>query len=216
MSCGELLQQGLADPDLMADGTVVSAAFVIGLNGHKKYGEDQGKDQQCRAAGCGQTGRLAHVLLPPSGLILSVTAVLTDSVQNGMGNIQFKAVQLRHGTGHPPGVLGVHVKGLPAPAAGHVKVRLAVRRTDVLVTGFPTARLYGFAKQSRRLHLGEVPIDGAQADLLCTQPLGDLTDGQLLIGMPFQESDQTLSLLGIVFSRHISSRPNLRMIRKSI
>ena len=65
MSRGELLQQDLADLDLVAYGAMIAAAVVVSLSGHKECGEDQGCDQQRRSTDGGKTHSFCQVLLPP-------------------------------------------------------------------------------------------------------------------------------------------------------
>ena len=63
MGCGELLQKLLDALDLMTDGTVLASAIVVSLSNDKKHREEQGKNQQRRAAWGGKTCSFRHVLL---------------------------------------------------------------------------------------------------------------------------------------------------------
>ena len=215
MGCGELLQDCLADLNLMTDGAMLFVALMVSFSGDKKEREDQSKDQHCCTAYGSKTNSFRHDLSPFCVMLRPMT-VLANAVQDGIKNIQFKAVQFRHDARHSLGVFSIHMKGFSASCAGHVQVGAAVRRTYILIVHFPAAWSGKFTEEACRFQPGKVSIDCTKADLLHAQRLGNLADRQPLIRMLFQKGDQPRSLPGLIVSCHNSSHPNLRIIRKLI
>ena len=90
---------------------------------------------------------------------------------------------------------------------------VAVFRTHILVIGLSASRFYRFTDQPLRLQLGQIPVDGAEADLLGAQFLSDLPYLQQLIRMLIEKADQIIPLTGIVLLHPQTSR-DLRIICK--
>ena len=86
-------------------------------------------------------------------------------------------------------MLRIHVEGLSTAGAGQVQMGVAVFRTHILVIGLSASRFYRFTDQPLRLQLGQIPVDGTEADLLGAQLLSDLPYRQQLIRMLIEKAD---------------------------
>ena len=104
-------------------------------------------------------------------------AVLTNAVHNCLENIQLEPVQLQHGTGQLRGMLRIHVEGFPTAGAGQVQMGMTSRSANILIESLPTARFCRLADQPFRLQLRQIPVNGAETNLMRAQLLGDLPYG---------------------------------------
>ena len=108
MSRGELLQQDLADLDLVAYGAMIAAAVVVSLSGHKECGEDQAAISSAAPQTAAKRIRFVKFFSLLCTIYLWTAPALTRAVRDGIGDDRLKALRLSR-------------RGISALREGHAK-----------------------------------------------------------------------------------------------